>query len=162
MMEYCLNIWCFPVTIGGGQLRNGAYQAYVAYVLNEQRVTDYMATSNIQTIFHHDVNAGSLDVEITNLDKEFEYYELVILSDNQGQKVAKKIGIYSTEQTLVSIDYIDQSLVTVPLELLFLKTPAYEKSDSMYVVNDYLIRQGPTEQFDFNYQPLANEIQAEQ
>ena len=29
----------------------------------------------------------------------------------------------------------------------------------MYVVNDYLIRQGPTEQFDFNYQPLANQIQ---
>ena len=28
----------------------------------------------------------------------------------------------------------------------------------MYVVNDYLIRQGPTEQFDFNYQPLANNI----
>ena len=59
-----------------------------------------MATSNIQTIFHHDSNAGSLDVEITNLDKEFEYYELVILSDNQGQKVAKKVGIYSTETNI--------------------------------------------------------------
>ena len=146
---------------GGGQLRNGAYQAYVAYVLNEQRVTDYLSASNIQTIFHHDVNSGSLDVHITNLDKEFEFYELVILSDNQGQKVAKKMGIYSTEQSLVSIDYIDQSLSSIPIELLFLKTPAYEKSDSMYVVNDILIRQGPTEQFDFNYQPLANDIQTE-
>ena len=28
----------------------------------------------------------------------------------------------------------------------------------MYVVNDWLIRQGPTEQFDFNYQPIANNI----
>jgi hypothetical protein len=31
----------------------------------------------------------------------------------------------------------------------------------MYVVNDYLIRQGPTEQFNFNYQPLANQITSE-
>ena len=37
-------------------------------------------------------------------------------------------------------------------------SPAYEKSESMFVVNDWLIRQGPTEQFDFNYQPLANNI----
>ena len=29
----------------------------------------------------------------------------------------------------------------------------------MFVVNDYLIRSQPTEQFDFNYQPLANNIQ---
>jgi len=41
---------------------------------------------------------------------------------------------------------------------LFSRKPAYEKSDAMYVVNDYLIRQGPTEQFDFNYQPIANQI----
>ena len=28
----------------------------------------------------------------------------------------------------------------------------------MYAVNDYLIRTQPTEVFDFNYQPLANQI----
>ena len=26
------------------------------------------------------------------------------------------------------------------------------------MVNDWLLRQGPTEQFDFNYQPIANNI----
>ena len=41
---------------------------------------------------------------------------------------------------------------------IFRQSPAYEKSEAMYVVNDYLIRQGPTEQFDFNYQPIANNI----
>jgi hypothetical protein len=29
----------------------------------------------------------------------------------------------------------------------------------MFVVNDWLIRQGPVEQFDFNYQPIANQIE---
>ena len=144
----------------GGQLRNGSYQVYVAYVVNEQKVTDYIGVSNIQSLFDHSNNGGSLDIEVSNLDKEFEFFELVIFADNQGTKVAKKIGIYSTEQSNISIDFIDNALVAVELKNLFLRNPAYEKSESMYVVNDYLIRQGPTEQFDFNYQPLANKIQS--
>ena len=146
--------------VDGGQLRNGSYQAYVAYVVNTQRVTDYIGVSNIQPLFQHLTNAGSLDIQVTNLDKEFEEYELVILADNQGQKVATRIGTYSTEQSAISIDLITNSEATdVSLRDLLLRRPAYEKSDSMYVVNDYLIRQGPTEQFDFNYQPIANNIQ---
>jgi len=142
----------------GGQLRNGSYQVFIAYTVNEQKVTDYIGVSNIQSLFDHAGTSGSLAINVTNLDKEFDYYELVILSNNQENTVAKKIGLYSTEQSDIEIDYIDQSLVTVPLEFIPLRTPAYEKSDAMYVVNDYLIRQGPTEQFDFNYQPLANKI----
>ena len=144
----------------GGMLRNGAYQAYVAYNLNGVRVGDYIGISNIQTLFNHQGNAGSLDVTISNIDNDFDDYELVILSDNQGQKVAKRIGVYDTNVTTVSIDFIDPQLVSIPFNLLFLRSPAYEKSDSMYVVNDYLIRSGPTEQFDFNYQPLANQIKS--
>jgi hypothetical protein len=144
----------------GGMLRNGAYQAYVAYNLNGVRVGDYIGISNIQTLFNHEGNAGSLDVTISNIDNDFDDYELVILSDNQGQKVAKRIGVYDTNVTTISIDFIDPQLVSIPFNLLFLRTPAYEKSDSMYVVNDYLIRSGPTEQFDFNYQPLANQIKS--
>ena len=144
----------------GGQLRNGSYQAFIAYTVNEQKVTDYIGVSNIQSLFDHSGSSGSLRISVTNLDKEFEYYELVILSNNQENTVAKKIGLYSTEQSDIEIDYIDQSLVSVPLKLIPLRSPAYEKSEAMYVVNDYLIRQGPTEQFDFNYQPLANQIKS--
>ena len=144
----------------GGQLRNGSYQAFVAYTINEQKVTDYIGISNVQSLFDHNGTSGSLRIKFSNLDQEFEYFELVILSNNQENTVAKKIGLYSTEVKDVEIDYIDQSLTTIPLQLIPLRTPAYEKSDAMYVVNDYLIRQGPTEQFDFNYQPLANKIKA--
>ena len=144
----------------GGQLRNGSYQAYIAYVVNEQKVTDYIGVSNIQSLFEHAGTAGSLRITLSNLDKNFEYFELVILSNNQQNIVAKKIGIYSTEQSSISIDYIDQSLITIPLEVIPLRSPAYEKSNAMYVVNDWLIRSEPTEQFDFNYQPIANQIKA--
>lgn len=143
----------------GGQLRNGMYQAYIAYVVNEQRVTDYIGISNQQSLWEHAGTGGALDIKITNLDEDqFEYYELVILSNNQNNLVAKKLGIYSTQQKSISIDFIDQSLLSIPVEFIPLRTPAYEKSDAMYVVNDYLIRKGPTTQFDFNYQPIANNI----
>jgi hypothetical protein len=144
----------------GGQLRNGSYQAYIAYVENEQRVTDYIGISNVQSLFDHNNTAGSLDLAISNLDEDYEFFELVILSNNQNNYVAKKIGLYSTRTKNIGIDFIDPALPSIPIEQIPLRNPAYEKSDAMYVVNDYLIRQGPTEQFDFNYQPRANKIKA--
>ena len=144
----------------GGQLRNGSYQAFIAYTVNEQKVTDYIGVSNIQSLFDHKETAGSLRITVSNLDQDFDYYELVILSNTKAQTQAKRVGLYSTQQTDIVIDYIDQSLPAIPLNIIPLRSPAYEKSDAMYVVNDYLIRQGPTEQFDFNYQPLANKIRA--
>ena len=143
----------------GGQLRNGSYQAFIAYTVNEQKVGDFIGISNVQPLFDHEDTAGSLDIEVTNLDKEFEFYMLVIVSNNQGQMQAKKIGLYSTEQTRIGLDFIDQKLESVPLSTIPLSLPVIEKSDKMYVVNDYLIRQGPYEDFDFNYQPIANNIQ---
>jgi len=145
----------------GGLLRNGTYQAFIAYVEDDQVVTDYIGISNLQSLFDHDNNAGSLNVNVTNLDKDYEFFQLVILSNNQQNIVAKIIGTYSTEQSDISIDYIDPALVSVDFSILFARRPAYEKSDAMYVVNNYLIRQGPTEQFDFNYQPIANQIEVE-
>ena len=145
-------------SIDGGMLQNGAYQAFIAYTENEQKVTDYIGVSNIQTLWSHAGTGGSLNVKVTNLDKDFDYYELVLLVRNQGQVYAKRIGLYSTQQEDINIDYIDDALVAISLKTIPQRSPAYEKSNAMYVVNDWLIRQGPVSQFDFNYQPIANDI----
>lgn len=151
---------CISLTrsIDGGMLQNGAYQAFVAYVENEQKVTDYIGISNIQTLWSHSGTGGSLNVRLSNLDKDYDYYELVLLIRNQGQIYAKRIGLYSTQQQDINVDYIDDTLVAVSLKTIPQRSPAYEKSNAMYVVNDWLIRQGPVSQFDFNYQPIANDI----
>ena len=142
----------------GGMILNGTYQAFIAYTENEQRVTDYIGISNMQSVWSHVGSNASLDISVTNLDQDYFYYQLVILRRNQGQTSAKIIGLYSTEQNSINLDYIDESLSSEDLSLIPMMSPAYEKSESMFVVNDWLIRQGPTEQFDFNYQPLANNI----
>jgi len=151
---------CIEVTkgYGLGTLLNGSYQATMAYSVNGIRVTDYLSISNVQALWTHDNVNGSLDITFTGLDAEYDEFELVLIGFVNQQAVARKIGYYSTQSTTISLDAVDPTLVTVPLEQIPLRTPSYEKSAAMYNVNDYLIRIGPTTYEDFNYQPLANNI----
>lgn len=142
----------------GGSLPNGSYMATVAYVINGQRVTDYFTLSPSQALFQHDNVAGSIDVIVTNLDKSFDEYELVVISVVNQQTQAKRIGVYSTRQSQVTLDIIDNKLIDVPLEFIPLHNPVIDKSDSISEVGSYLLRIAPTEKFDFNYQLLANNI----
>ena len=142
----------------GGSLVNGTYQAFIAYTLDNQVIGDYIGVSNLQSFWDHSGPSGSLDIQISNLDKDFDNYQLVIRYKTHNAIRSKIIGYYSTEQSIISIDYIDDRLETVPDITLVIRNPVFEKSDGMWVVNDYLIRSGPTEKFDFNYQPLANQI----
>ena len=144
-----------------GTLLNGTYQVYIAYSVNGTRVTDYMAASNLQSIFYHENSVGSIEVNIEGLDTErFDEFELAVVTYINQQASASTFGFYSTQTQRITIDSIDQRLDAIPLKLLLLRRPAYEKSDAMYTVTNYLLRVGVSDKFDFNYQPLANKIKA--
>lgn len=145
---------------GSGTLPNGSYQATIAYTVNQIRVTDYLVLSEVQPLFNHLNVSGSLELRLENLDIDFDEFELVIISTINQQTVAKRIGTYSTHDSSIYIDTIDPSLVTIPLSQIPLRTPAIEKSDSIYQVNNYLLRVGIYAKPDFNYQPQANKIRA--
>lgn len=155
---------CINVDTGqtGGNLYNGSYFAVIGYTINGQKYGDYTSPSNVQYIFNHNAIGGSLDISITNLETEsFNEFELVIVSIIDQATVARKIGIYNTSSSItINLDNIDDSLPTVPLEFIPIRTPLYETSDSMFETGNYLLRVGPRTTFDFNYQPLANQIQS--
>lgn len=144
----------------GGSILNGSYQAIIGYMVNEQRVTDYFTPSNVQSLFTHENESGSLEVNILTIDTTFDEFELGLICTINNQVVVKRIGIYSTRQKVVYIDHIPDSNITINLADVQLQTAPYEKADSMYEVNDYLIRTGIYSKFDFNYQPQANNITA--
>jgi hypothetical protein len=157
-----MRIPCVTINKGysGGQLPNGSYYATIAYSVNQQRVTDYFNPSQIQPIFFHENVQGSLDINFSNLDTDnFNEFQLVVVSTINQQTVARIIGYYNTQTNAVSLDVINPELETVPIQYIPLRSPAYEKSEAIYAVNNYLIRTSPTGRFDFNYQPLANQIQ---
>ena len=160
-----VNTPCVTVsaTEGGGNLANGSYVAFIAYLENGQKYGDYTSPSNVQSIFDHDNLGGALTVKVSNLEnKSFTEFELVIAATVNGQTVARRIGEYacSDAPVFIYLDSINDSLVTIPLELLPIRSPLYETSDSIFETGSYLLKIGPRTTFDFNYQPLANQIQS--
>jgi hypothetical protein len=152
---------CLNLTRGqqGGTLANGTYFALIAYTIKGQKVTDYFAQSNYQFIYSPQDLQGSLTLNISADNKNFDEFQLVIVKCVNQQTVAQLMGIYSTNTSTISIDQIDNGgNITIPLEQLPLQTPVFETSDQMAEVNNYLLRVGPRSKFDFNYQPLANLI----
>ncbi len=95
-----------------------------------------------------------------NIYLEKDEIEVVVISTVAGQTVAKRLGIYSSRQEIIYIDTVDPTLGTVSLSSISLQTPAIEKADKMFAVNEYLLRSGIYSKVDFNYQPLANKIVA--
>lgn len=143
---------------GAGSLLNGSYQAVIAYTINGIRSSDPSTPSNVQSVFSHQNLSGSLELIIDEIDTEFDEFELIIISNVNRQAQAKRFGVYSTRQHTIVIDYIDQTLPTIPLDNITNRTVSYDKSDSMVNVNNYLLRIGVRTKSDFNYQPQANEI----
>ena len=143
----------------GGTLANGTYFALIAYTVKGQKVTDYFAQSNYQFIYSPQNLQGSLTLEISADNENFDEFQLVIVKCVREQTVAQLMGVYSTNTSTLSFDQIDSgSNISEPLEQLPLQTPVYETSDQMAEVNNYLLRIGPRSKFNFNYQPLANLI----
>lgn len=142
----------------GGNLLNGSYQAVIAYAINRVRVSDYFPPSNVQSLFDHRNLSGALELEIVECDTHFEEFELVVISSVNQQTSARRLGLYSTRQKTILIDQIKESLTAVPLDWIPLQTPAYDRSDAIYPVNDFLLRTGVYTKPDFNWQPLVDKI----
>lgn len=145
---------------GSGTLPNGSYQVAVAYTINQIKVTDYLMLSNVVSIWSHGNLSGAIELTVTNTDSDFEEIEVVVISNVAGQTVAKRLGVYSTQQEKIYIDTVSPEAVTIPLQFIPILTPAIESSDSIAAVGDYLLRNGISTKPDFNYQPQANNILA--
>lgn len=142
----------------GGNILNGSYYVQIAYLVNSQRVTDYFPQSNVLHLFEHGNVNASINIFIENLDQNFKEYELVLVQFIDEKFSARRIGAYSTNQSKVTIDNVDETLPAVDPQMLILTNPIADKSEGIFSVGKYLFRTGITGKFDFNYQPLANQI----
>jgi hypothetical protein len=143
-----------------GTLPNGSYQVAIAYTINKVKVTDYLGLSEVQSLFVHRNVSCSLEVKITEIDKDFEEFELVLIAQINAQTIARRVGYYSTNQGTIYLDALSNDFVTVPLTQIVVRTEPVEKSDAIYTVNNYMLRVGVYSKTKFNYQPQANNIEA--
>jgi hypothetical protein len=160
-LESFMGIPCPTISRGpsGGSVFNGSYYVHISYVVNSQRVTDWFPMSNVVHIFDHDEPTASLDININGLDTEtFDEYQVALVAIVANKQVQKILGTYSTAQDKITIDLIDPDLTAVSYNELVTINPIFDRSEGMFSVGKYLFRTGVTGKFDFNYQPLANQI----
>jgi hypothetical protein len=144
--------------LSGGNIQSGMYYVQIAYVVNSSRVTDYFAMSNFLSLFEHDDINFSLEITIDNLDTNFDEYELVIVQFIAEKLSAYKLGTYSTNQSYITVDLVDAALPAIDVNTLRITNPIADKSGGIFAVGKYLLRTDVISKFDFNYQPLANQI----
>jgi hypothetical protein len=145
----------------GGSMSNGSYQFAVAYTINTQRVTDYLALSNVQALFSAQNAAGGLEITLSGFDSDFDEFELVMISTIAENVTTRRIGFYSTRQSSILVDKLDETLPVVDITMIAQRTPAFERSDALYELNGYLLRTGVYTKTDINYQPQAAKIKAQ-
>jgi hypothetical protein len=162
LLESIITPPCANLTRGpqGGNVLNGSYYVQLAYSINGVRVTDYFLPSNVLSLFDHSNLNTSLILEVDNLDQNFDEYQVVVVQNIAEKTSARLFGTYSTGQNRITIDFIDPTLPAVKLGDLVITNPIAETSEGIFSVGSYLFRTGISGKFDFNYQPLANQIRA--
>ena len=141
----------------GGTLLNGSYMIAFAYCIDGIKVSDWYL-SNTQAIFEHNNSSGYLNVEISDIDQDFEQYRIAVISIINQQMVARDAGLYSTNQTTLGYSVINNEWASIPISELPISNPVIDRADIMSSVGGYLLRLRPQTKLDFNYQPLANRI----
>lgn len=160
LMEKLITIPKIESFLGsGGNLKNGSYQFGIAYAVNDQIVTEFNAISQPISIWTHENFGKSINLEITNLDRDFDQYQLVVIYETEGVPKYKSLGFYSTSNNIVNIsninrpEYFDLALI----ELLS-KKPRYPVADLVVANDQYLLWGGVKTTKELNYQKLAFNI----
>jgi hypothetical protein len=142
-----------------GNLSNGMYQVGIAYTVNQERITNFYSITSPQSIWSHENFGKSLDVEINNLDRDFDEYELVLIYTVKNTTTVKRIGFYSTSVSNHEISSADRAeYITIPLSEITLDRPYYFTADEVVSNDQYLLWSGVKSRPELNYQLQAMSI----
>lgn len=144
-----------------GNLKNGTYQFAIAYVINNVRVSDFYSLTLPETV-HNYMNSGeSIDLEISNLDRSFEQFELGVIYHKDLSSEYKSLGFYNINTTRINVSDITRSdVTTLTVNDFIIKQIKYPYADIIESNDQYLFWAGLTSTVELNYQPQAMNIKA--
>lgn len=145
-----------------GNLPNGMYSVAVAYLIDGQRFTDYYSLTTPLSI-NKEAGDSSLSVILSNLDRNFEEYQLLLVGTVNGVTTNKIIGTYPTSQNSVVIsDWINENYQDgIPPSELTTYKKIYDKTGLLAANSQYLMRADIKRKPKINYQKQAFKIKAE-
>lgn len=155
-----LTVPCINTRYGSsGNLTNGTYQFNIAYTINQQRVSEFYSTTNPESIWSHNNFGQSIVLDIDNLDREFDEFELCVIYTIKNVTTVKRIGYFSTSNNKHTITSVDKpEYITIPLEEIITKRPYYYAADDVVSNDQYILWSGVTSRPEINYQKTAMQI----
>lgn len=144
-----------------GNLPDGMYSVGVAYLIDNQRFTDYMSVTTPEAINSKEGDS-SLNISLSNLDRNFDYYQIILIGVVNGVTTSKIIGKYPTSQNSVVIsDWINENYQDgIPTTELTTYKKNYDKTGLLSANSQYLMRTDIKRKPKINYQKQAFNIKA--
>lgn len=145
-----------------GSLLNGMYSVAFAYSIDGQRFTDYMSLTT-PIFINKKSGDSSISVTISNLDRNFDTYQLLLVGTVNGITTNKIVGTYSTSQDSVTItDWINENYQDgIPSSELTVNKILYDNTGLLAANSQYLMRADIKRKPRVNYQPQAFKIETE-
>jgi len=157
-----ISIPCITLrTLKAGSLENGTYQVTLAYSIEGVRLTDYFSVTNPIQIFNHGVRNGSLSITLSDLEKDFSNYNLILIATVNNTTSYYDLGEYDISQTTHIINVIKPEFTPISNKEISIKKPYYQKADYLIANDQYLFVSGISVRPRLNYQKQALNIKAE-
>lgn len=160
LIDKHLHIPIITVTeAGGGALTNGVYEFGIAYTLNNERITDYYSITSPKSIWTHQNLGQSLSLDISDLDIQFQQYELVVIYERDLVVKYKSLGFFDINTNKQSVSSVDRPEYTeLTLQDIIIKRPKYPYADGVTSNDQFAIWTGVTTSPELNYQLQAMKI----
>lgn len=155
-----INTICIEVKKGSdGNLPDGVYSVHLAYLIGENRFTDYMSSTLPVQINNRNGNS-SISVSLSNIDDSFERYQLILTGVVNGITTHKLIGKYYTSQSYINITDWDNNEYQdgIPSSEIVTKKNVYDNSGIILSNSETLFRADISKGSTINYQKQAFNI----
>lgn len=157
-----IDIPCIETTkSSNGNLPDGVYFVSVSYLINDIRFTDYYSSS-LAIQINNKAGSNSIDINLSNLDRNFDKYQILLSGNVKGVTTHKIIGRFSTSQSHINIsDWVnDEYEDGIPSTELTVSKKLYDKTGILSANSEYLFRADVKRKSFINYQPQAFNIKS--
>ncbi len=160
-----------------GALVAGGYEFSMQYAdANSNPLTPFIPATNVIPIYKDSISdpykyingddAGtqtgkSIELNITNLDTNFDYYNLVVIRTIKGIQTSEIIATLPTGQTKYIYTGAGTIIREVSLSDLVLKRVTYKSASTVTEANGFLLWGDLQGNPEFNLQPYINNIQVQ-
>lgn len=142
-----------------GNLPNGTYSVAIAYNIDNQIYSDYYGLTNRIQLYSKSGGNG-FTISITDLDRDFANYDVVVIQDIEGAKTTFRLGSFSTSQRMITVDDLN-NIGTIDPSDLVIQRKTWERAGIISANSNYLIFADLTKKRDLNYQLQAMNIEIE-